>query len=131
MKTALGMLVAAACMLALTCDDAGHRDFTSDNDPAAVVHDAHPPAAMPTSGDPVVVAAGDIASCSSTGDSATSALLGSLSYTSIITLGDNAYEAGTATEYANCYDPTWGGAYKPLTRPAPGNHEYVTAGASG
>ena len=26
----------------------------------------------------------------------------------VFTLGDNAYQDGTAAEFANCYDPTWG-----------------------
>jgi hypothetical protein len=45
-------------------------------------------------------------------------------------MGDNAYENGTATEYNNCYDPTWG-RHKARTKPSAGNHEYNTAGATG
>jgi len=48
----------------------------------------------------------------------------------VFALGDNAYVSGTATEYANCYDPTWG-RHKARTKPAPGNHDYATAGAAG
>ncbi len=77
----------------------------------------------------VLVAAGDIASCSSSGDEATANLLDSISG-SVATLGDNVYENGTATEYANCYDPSWG-RHKARTMPAPGNHEYNTANATG
>lgn len=79
--------------------------------------------------DPVLIAAGDIASCSSLGDEATAVLLGSLEGT-IVTLGDNAYESGTTTEFNNCYNPTWG-QFKTNTRPAAGNHEYNTPGATG
>ena len=78
--------------------------------------------------DPVLIAAGDIASCSSTGARATAALLDALPGT-IVTLGDNAYQSGTAAEFASCYDPTWG-RRRADTRPAPGNHDYVTPGAS-
>ena len=78
--------------------------------------------------DPVLIAAGDIASCSSTGAQATAALLDALPGT-IVTLGDNAYQSGTAAEFASCYDPTWG-RRRADTRPAPGNHDYVTPGAS-
>jgi hypothetical protein len=47
------------------------------------------------------------------------------------TLGDNAYDAGSASDYATYYDPTWG-AFKDRTHAAPGNHEYKTGdGASG
>jgi hypothetical protein len=79
--------------------------------------------------DPVLVGAGDIASCGSTGDSATTRLLLSISGT-VFTTGDNAYDRGTATEYANCYGPTWGQVLS-RTRPASGNHEYLTSGAAG
>jgi acid phosphatase type 7 len=48
----------------------------------------------------------------------------------VLTLGDNAYESGTAFQYTNCYGPTWG-RHKARTRPSPGNHEYQTANASG
>jgi hypothetical protein len=84
----------------------------------------------PTSAnDPVLVGAGDIARCSSSGDEATAALLDGISGT-VYTTGDNAYESGTATEFNNCYDPTWG-RHKARTKPTPGNHEYGTLGASG
>jgi acid phosphatase type 7 len=79
--------------------------------------------------DPVLVGAGDIARCTSSGDEATANLLDSIPGT-VYTLGDNAYESGTATEFANCYDPSWG-RHKGRTRPSPGNHEYRTSGASG
>ena len=45
-------------------------------------------------------------------------------------LGDLAYYSGTATEFAQCYDPIWGGALKAASYPVPGNHEYVTASAA-
>jgi acid phosphatase type 7 len=77
----------------------------------------------------VLVGAGDIASCSSSGDEATAKLLDGISGT-VFTIGDNAYSSGTATQFKNCYDPTWG-RHKARTKPAPGNHEYLTAGASG
>ena len=79
--------------------------------------------------DPVLVGAGDIADCSSTGDEATAALLDGIAGT-VFTAGDNAYESGTATEFESCYDPTWG-RHKARTKPSVGNHEYNTAGASG
>jgi len=79
--------------------------------------------------DPVIIAAGDIASCSSPGDEQTAALLDHLPGT-VITLGDNAYESGTIDEFNNCYDPTWG-RQKERTYPSVGNHEYKTPDASG
>ena len=79
--------------------------------------------------DPVVLAAGDIADCSSESDTATAALLDANEGT-IVTLGDNAYENGTLQEFEQCYGPTWG-RHKARTRPSPGNHEYNTPGAAG
>ena len=81
------------------------------------------------SADVVFVGAGDIASCSSSGDEATAALLDGIPGT-VYTLGDNAYDNGTATEYTNCYDPSWG-RHKARTQPSPGNHEYNTTNATG
>jgi PKD repeat protein len=75
----------------------------------------------------VMLAAGDIADCTRSGDEATATLVeGILAQdpTAVVqTLGDNAYENGTAQEYANCYDPTWG-RFLARTRPQIGNHEY-------
>jgi predicted phosphodiesterase len=79
--------------------------------------------------DPVLVGAGDIASCTSAGDEATAKLLDQIDGT-VFTLGDNVYEAGTATEFTQCYEPSWG-RHKSRTRPAVGNHEYFTPEAQG
>src|SRR5215208_4556944 len=76
----------------------------------------------------VVVAAGDIADCSSDGDEATARLVEGIEGT-VATLGDNAYPEGPAEDFEECYDPSWG-QFKARTRPAPGNHEYETPGAS-
>ena len=78
----------------------------------------------------VLEAAGDIASCDQTGDSATAALLGQNPADAVAVLGDNAYEQGSSSDYNNCYGPTWG-TYKAKTHPALGNHEYATTNASG
>lgn len=85
--------------------------------------------AAPPPGDQVFVGAGDITSCSQTADAATAALLENIAGT-VYTLGDNAYSDGTASQYQDCYDPTWG-RQKSRTRPVPGNHDYHTSGASG
>jgi len=69
-----------------------------------------------------LVGAGDIASCSQKNDSATARLLGNTSGT-VYTLGDNVYPYGSAANFRNCYDPTWG-KYKKRTKPSLGNHEY-------
>jgi hypothetical protein len=77
---------------------------------------------------PTVLAAGDIAGCDTSGDEATAALLDRLPGT-VVTLGDHAYEFNTASDFANCYDPTWG-RHKARTRPGVGGHEYLTPGAA-
>jgi hypothetical protein len=76
-----------------------------------------------------LVGAGDISTCSNNGDEATAKLIDGIAGT-VYTTGDNAYESGSASEYANCYNPTWG-RFKTRTNPSPGNHEYNTSGASG
>jgi len=87
------------------------------------------PVPVPPGSDPVLVGAGDIASCGSSGDEATANLLDGISGT-VFTTGDNVYESGTASEFANCYAPSWG-RHKNRTRPSAGNHDYGTSGATG
>jgi calcineurin-like phosphoesterase family protein len=48
----------------------------------------------------------------------------------VIAVGDNAYQFGSPIDYETCYDPTWGRHFD-RTRPATGNHEYMTPGAAG
>jgi hypothetical protein len=80
-------------------------------------------------GEPVLVGAGDIADCSNLlGAGATAKLLDSIAGT-VFTAGDNAYDSGTAEQFANCYDPTWG-RHKARTRPSVGNHEFHSGGAA-
>lgn len=69
-----------------------------------------------------LVGAGDIADCDTPWDEATADLLDAIPGI-VFTAGDNVYEDGTAEEYANCYDPSWG-RHKDRTYPAIGNHEY-------
>jgi len=78
--------------------------------------------ATPQPGDPVFVGAGDIASCTSSGDEATANLLDGIQG-SVFTIGDNVYQNGLLSEFNSCYDPTWG-RQKSRTRPTPGNHDY-------
>ena len=83
----------------------------------------------PAATDAVVIAAGDIAQCSSTGDEETAALVAANPTATVLTLGDNAYPKGSARDFASCYHPSWG-TFKARTRPVPGNHEYRTDGAA-
>ena len=94
---------------------------------ASVTVSGSPP--PPPPGPSVLIAAGDIAQCGSSNDEATAAVVSAISGI-VAVLGDNAYNNGTADEYANCYGPSWG-AFKNRTKPSVGNHEYNTTGASG
>jgi hypothetical protein len=78
--------------------------------------------------DVVLVGAGDIARCGRDDDEATAALLDTIPGT-VFTLGDNAYPDGSAADFANCYEPSWG-RHTARTRPAAGNHEYQTENAA-
>jgi hypothetical protein len=93
--------------------------------------------------DPVVAAAGDIAcdpadlhfnggSGNALGcrQRAISDLVVGAGYDAVLLLGDNQYLDGALAKYRAVFHPTWG-RLGPLLRPAPGNHEYGTAGASG
>ncbi|MEO8437505.1 MAG: metallophosphoesterase [Chloroflexota bacterium] len=77
----------------------------------------------------VLVGAGDIATCDGDGDSATASLIAGIAGT-VFTAGDNAYPNGSADQFRDCYDPTWG-QFRDRTRPAPGNHDWETADLSG
>jgi hypothetical protein len=72
-----------------------------------------------------LVAAGDIASCRSSGDEQTAALVARTPGT-VAALGDIVYEAGSAAEFRDCY--SWR-RFRGRTRAALGNHEYGSAGA--
>ncbi len=76
-----------------------------------------------------VVGAGDIAT-GGNGDTLTSNLILALAPAKVLTFGDNAYQDGTASQFNQFYDPTWG-RFKNITEPAPGNHDHHTSGASG
>lgn len=61
-------------------------------------------------------------------DEETAKLLDNISGT-VFTLGDNVYPDGTASQFSDCYGPTWG-RHKNRTNPVPGNHDYHVSGAS-
>ena len=105
-------------------DTAGNTGFSSAN-----TFTVTPPAA----GDPILIGAGDIASCGDsefTGHEETADLLDLFPNATVFTAGDNVYITGTSSEFTNCYDPNWGRS-KGRTRPATGNHDYGTADAAG
>jgi calcineurin-like phosphoesterase family protein len=76
----------------------------------------------------ILLAVGDIAYCRGSADEAVGKLAARLPGT-IALLGDIAYPNGSSSDYADCFDPTWG-AMRDRLRPVPGNHEYETSQAS-
>lgn len=48
----------------------------------------------------------------------------------VYTTGDNAYPNGSASDFSNCYNPSWG-SFKARTRPSAGNHDYGNGGLGG
>lgn len=88
------------------------------------------PTGLVTANPPQVIAgAGDISECGNDNDEATAKLLDGIPG-AVFTLGDNVMPNGTSAEFASCYAPTWG-RHKARTRPAAGNHDYNTSGATG
>ena len=76
----------------------------------------------------ILVGAGDIADCKDlSGAEATAKLLDKIPGT-VMAVGDLAYPDGSKENFT-CYDKTWGRA-KSRTRPAPGNHEFHSSGAT-
>ena len=90
-----------------------------------------PPNPLPSvaPGAAMLLAVGDIGSCDGMHDDDVASLAARLPGT-IALLGDIAYPDGSASDYADCFDPVWG-PMLPRIRPAPGNHEYQTTDASG
>ncbi len=85
------------------------------NDTATVIVE---PAGTPQ----VFIGAGDIGACGLPHSQRVAALIDTIPGT-VFTLGDNAYPNASATDYANCYAPTWG-TFKKRTHPTSGNHEF-------
>lgn len=112
----------------------GEIDVVPDVPGQTPIPPTAPAAETPTTpaGAAIILAAGDIASCASglAGAQATASLIKQVPGAQVLALGDLAYGAGTDAQFQNCYHPTWG-AFVNRTHPAPGNHEYLTAGAAG
>jgi acid phosphatase type 7 len=76
----------------------------------------------------VLIGAGDIADCSNLAGAEATAKLLEANPGTVMALGDLAYPNGTAEDF-KCYDKTWG-PVKERTRPAVGNHEFHSLGAT-
>ena len=124
-----GFLAGAATLaaaLAAGCSSGGEEPRAEDTPSTSGTQASKPVSDGPST---TVVAAGDIGSCSSSGDEATAKLIEKLDPDAVLALGDEAYESGTPADFRRCYDPTWG-RFKDKTYPVPGNHEYRTKRAS-
>jgi len=99
--------------------------------------------APPATADPTVAAAGDIACSPSdsnfnggdgTGSNCmqklTANLISGAVPSAVLALGDTQYYSGLLSEYLGSYDLSWG-AFKSITHPALGNHEYASGSAQG
>jgi len=96
------------------CNERRNRTVAESGNPT--------PPLTPLLGAEVLVGAGDIASCRSSGDEATARLLDEIPGT-VFTAGDNVYPDGTIEFYRRCYGPSWG-RHLARTYPTPGNHDY-------
>src|SRR6266481_5322523 len=76
----------------------------------------------------ILIGAGDIADCSDLAGAEATAKLLEANPGTVMALGDLAYPNGTPDDF-KCYHKTWG-RVKDRTRPAVGNHEFHSTGAS-
>lgn len=101
-----------------------------ENQPELLIEPDPSSGTVATSADadiPVLLAAGDIAGCDWENDEQTARILDANAGI-VAPLGDLAQGDGTAEEFEDCYDPTWG-RHKDRSKPVPGNHEYYSDGA--
>jgi hypothetical protein len=85
-------------------------------------------AAKPDQSPVVLLAAGDIADCTNLAGAEATARILEENDGVVAAIGDLAYPDGTEENF-KCYDQTWG-RVKSRTRPAPGNHEFHSQGAT-
>jgi hypothetical protein len=89
-------------------------------------------------GSVIIGAAGDIACApgqrrnksNACGMEGTAKVLEAIRPDAVLTLGDNQYPSGALADFQASYGDTWG-AYRSITFPVPGNHEYQTPAARG
>jgi hypothetical protein len=128
----LALVVLVVCIGSMSCGGGGNTSTGPTPPPTTVPGDPNPP--PPTTDPPgssqIFVGAGDIAMCDALDPARqTGRLLQGIGGT-VFALGDNAYFGGTAREYRDCYDTTWG-SEKFRTRPVLGNHEYEGGNSGG
>jgi calcineurin-like phosphoesterase family protein len=127
-RLALAAMAAVSAFIPTACGNEEHQAPQSDR--TQPVRESMPASYLgKRTTAPVILAAGDIASCESEDDAATARLIARTPGT-VLALGDEAYDNGAPAEFSDCYAPSWG-RFKRRTQPAPGNHEYDTDGAAG
>ena len=98
-------------------------------------------AEIAATGASVMIGVGDIAVCGTDYDEQTAKLVDSVLRADsvakvsdeVFTLGDNAYPDGSASNFAICFNASWGDSTKRIMKkihPAPGNHEHQSVGAA-
>lgn len=75
-----------------------------------------------------MIGAGDIGMCGRPEVAQTARLVAGLEG-NLLLAGDLAYFQGTAANFRDCFDPSWG-QFRSRWHPVPGNHEYESAGAA-
>jgi acid phosphatase type 7 len=132
-------LVSLVALAAAGCDreadPSGGQATGAESPSSQAVASAH--------GAPRVAAAGDVAcaadnpnfnggagTATACAQQATAELILGRGYDALLALGDLQYPAGSVDSFRTTYEQTWGRLLE-LTRPIPGNHEYVTPQASG
>lgn len=132
---ALWLVLLALVVLAYSCGGPAADPSAGHLRAALPRHHAALSAAPPS--DLRVVAVGDIACVpgkpavgTSCRQAATAALARRLAPDLVLTLGDHQYVVNSLAEYKGSYDLSWGSLLS-RTRPALGNHEYMTPGAVG
>ena len=75
-----------------------------------------------------MVAAGDIGQCGRAEVAQTARLVAGVDG-DLLLAGDLAYFQGTAVNFRDCFDPSWG-LFRSRWHPVPGNHEYESPGAA-
>jgi hypothetical protein len=107
---------------------AGYQGPKPVRNPAAVVVAAAGDIACPA--DPEGIGAGERNSAVSCVTQRTADVVGAIDPDAVLALGDLQYPNGSLARFMAGYDKTWG-AYKAITYPVVGNHEYGTRDAKG
>lgn len=127
------LITSAICVVIVALALAGYSYISRPNTAGNVGPDSTTPQPSATR----IVAVGDIV-CSplranAPGDcnhQATLNIAQQLKPDAVLLLGDLQYDDGSLATYQSAFAPTWG-TFGDKLHPAPGNHEYNTAGASG